>query len=72
MTDTTRSNPKHVHHGRTLAAWTGVIIAIVAFLVGGVALVLGPNWVMFWIAAALLVVAAIATRVLQVLGHGAE
>ena len=62
---------KHVHHGRTVAAWTGTSIAMVAFLLGGIALVI-QNWTMFWIAVALLVVSLIATKVLQVMGHGAR
>jgi hypothetical protein len=62
---------KHVHHGRTLAAWTGTTIAMVAFTVGGIAVVI-QNWTLFWICAALLVVALIATKVLQVMGHGAR
>ena len=32
---------KHVHHGRTLAAWTGSTIALIAFVVGGIAVVIG-------------------------------
>ncbi|MCW2803556.1 MAG: uncharacterized protein JWN06_1773 [Propionibacteriaceae bacterium] len=78
MTETTKQHVqhahhgKHVHHGRTPAAWTGVTIAMIAFLLGGIALVLGPNWVLFWISAALLAISLIATRVLQVLGYGAD
>jgi len=63
---------KHVHHGRTVAAWTGSVIAMAAFVVGGIAMVIGPNWVLFWIAVAMLVVAVIATKVLQVMGYGAN
>ena len=62
---------KHVHHGRTAAAWAGTSIAMVAFLLGGIAVVI-QNWMMFWIAVALLVVSLIATKVLQVMGHGAR
>jgi hypothetical protein len=62
---------KHVHHGRTAAAWAGTSIALVAFLVGGLALVF-QNWPIFWVGAALLVVALIVTKVLQVTGHGAD
>jgi hypothetical protein len=62
---------KHVHHGRTLAAWTGTTIAMVAFIVGGLAVVI-QNWTLFWICAGLLVVSLIATKVLQVMGHGAR
>jgi hypothetical protein len=62
---------KHVHHGRTLAAWVGTTIAMVAFIVGGIAVVI-QNWTLFWICAGLIVVALIATKVLQVMGHGAR
>ena len=62
---------KHVHHGRTLAAWTGTSIAMVAFILGGIAVVI-QNWPLFWVSVALLVVAVIATKVLQVMGRGAR
>jgi ABC-type bacteriocin/lantibiotic exporter with double-glycine peptidase domain len=65
------SSVKHVHHGRTLAAWTGTTIAMVAFILGGIA-VLIQNWPLFWVSVGLLVVAVIATKVLQVMGHGAH
>ncbi len=63
---------KHVHHGRTPAAWTGVTLGMIGFLLGGFAMVDGPNWTLFWISAAILVIALIAARVLQVLGYGAS
>lgn len=63
---------KHVHHGRTVAAWTGSVLAMAAFVLGGIAMVLGPNWTLFWIAVAILVFALIAAKVLQVMGHGAN
>ena len=65
------SPTKHVHHGRTLAAWVGTIVAMVAFIVGGIAVVI-QNWTLFWASAALLVISLIATKVLQVMGHGAD
>jgi hypothetical protein len=65
------SRGKHVHHGRTLAAWTGSAIALVAFLVGGIAVVL-QYWTLFWICAGLVVVAIILTVVLQRMGYGAH
>jgi uncharacterized protein DUF6704 len=62
---------KHVHHGRTLAAWTGSSIGLVAFIIGGIAVVL-QNWTMFGVAAVLAAVALIATVVLQRMGYGAS
>lgn len=38
-------------HGSTAAAWTAVAIIIVAFIVGGVAIILA-NWTLFWICVA--------------------
>jgi fatty acid desaturase len=62
---------KHVHHGRTLAAWIGSVIGLVAFIVGGIAVVL-KYWPMFWGAVGLAVVALIVTVVLQRMGYGAH
>jgi membrane protein YdbS with pleckstrin-like domain len=62
---------KHVHHGRTVAAWTGSVIALVAFIVGAIAVVF-QIWPMFWAAVALAVVALIVTVVLQRMGYGAH
>jgi len=62
---------KHVHHGRTQAAWVGSMLAMVAFLVGGIA-VMAQNWVLFGVAVVLIVGALVATKVLQALGRGAH
>ena len=62
---------KHVHHGRTLAAWVGSIIGLVAFIVGAIAVVL-KDWPVFWGAVGLAVVALIVTVVLQRMGYGAH
>ena len=61
---------KHVHHGRTVAAWVGSLIALLGFIVGAVGLVFG-SWPVFWVGGALLIVALIATVVLQKMGMGA-
>lgn len=62
---------RHVHHGRTPAAWVGVGIAMVGFLLGGIAVV-AQNWLMFTIAAVICVLALVAAKVLQVMGFGAS
>jgi hypothetical protein len=62
---------KHVHHGRTPAAWAGTSIAMVAIVVGGIAVII-QNWPLFWISAGLLVVSIIVTMVLRSMGHGAH
>ena len=61
---------KHVHHGRTAAAWAGSMLAMLAFILGGIAVVV-QNWVLFGVAVVVLVVALVVTKVLQVRGHGA-
>ena len=62
---------KQIHHGRTVAAWVGTTVAMVAFIVGGIAVVV-QNWPLFWAAAGLLVLGLIAAKVLQVMGYGAD
>ena len=71
LTHPTNRRGRHVHHGRTLAAWTGSVIALAAFVVGGIAVVI-QNWTLFWISGALCVVAIIGTVVLQRMGYGAH
>jgi len=76
MADTTEARSaaeqhKTVHHGRTAAAWVGSLIALFTFIVGGIAVMM-QNWVLFTIAAIVLVVGLIVTKVLQVTGHGAS
>ena len=71
MTYVTNRRGKHVHHGRTLAAWTGSGIALLAFILGGIAVV-AKIWPLFWVSVGLIVVALIATVVLQRMGYGAN
>jgi hypothetical protein len=62
---------KHVHHGRTLAAWTGSVIGLLAFIIGGIAVVF-QEWPLFWASVGLAVAALIVTVVLQRMGYGAN
>ncbi len=71
LTHPTSRRGKPVHHGRTLAAWTGSVIALIAFVVGGIAVVI-QNWPLFWASVGLAAVALIVTVVLQRLGYGAN
>ncbi len=42
------------NHGNTPAAWTAVGVAMIGFLVGGIAMMLTPiNFTLFWVGAAL-------------------
>lgn len=60
----------HDLHGNSPAAWTAVTIVLIAFTVGAIAMVLGPNWVLFWISVAIAVVGALTGKVMQLLGFG--
>jgi predicted phage tail protein len=62
---------QHVHHGRTLAAWAGSAVALLAFILGAVAVVI-QFWPLFWASVALAAVALIVTVVLQRMGYGAN
>ena len=59
----------HENHGHTVAAWTAVGIAMVAFLVGCIGVVIASPMV-FWIGIALLPVAGIAGKILGLMGYG--
>ncbi|GAA1554195.1 hypothetical protein GCM10009804_08850 [Kribbella hippodromi] len=60
----------HDLHGNSPAAWTAVAIVLLAFTVGAIAMVLGPNWVLFWISVGIAVLGALAGKVLALLGFG--
>ena len=60
----------HDLHGNSPAAWTAVTIVLVAFTLGAIAMVLGPNWVLFWISVAIAVIGALTGKVMQLLGFG--
>ena len=46
------------HHGRP-ASWVAVAIIIAGFIVGGIALPVGPVWWLFWLGAGIVVVGGI-------------
>jgi uncharacterized protein DUF6704 len=57
------------HHGNTPAAWTAVSVALLAFLVGAVGLVV-DNYLVFWIGVGILAVSAVVGKVMQAMGMG--
>lgn len=59
------------HHGNTPAAWTGVLVMLVGFVVGGIGLVV-DSMPVFWIGVALVPVGLIVGKVMQKMGLGAE
>jgi len=61
---------KHYHHGRTPAAWVGSGIAAAGFLLGTVAFLVGPNWMLFWISIAIVLLGAVVGGVMRKMGFG--
>ena len=50
---------EHPHFSGRPVSWVAVIIIIVGFLLGGIALVAGPLWALFWVGAGVVVVGGI-------------
>ena len=64
-------SPAHDDHGSTPAAWTAVTIIMIAFLVGGIGVLLAEQW-LFWFGVALIVVGVAVGKVMQMMGMGAQ
>lgn len=47
------------HHGRT-SSWIVVTIIVIGFIVGGVAMLIGPTWWVFWLGTGIVVLGSIA------------
>jgi hypothetical protein len=60
----------HDDHGSTPAAWTAVTIIMVAFVVGGIGVLIAQPWV-FWAGVALVLVGVVVGKVMQMMGMGA-
>ncbi len=61
---------EHDDHGSTPAAWTAVSIIMIAFLVGGLGILIGQAWV-FWAGVVLVAVGVVVGKVMQMMGMGA-
>ncbi len=57
------------HHGSTPAAWTAVLLCLVAFCVGAVGLIIG-SWLVFWVGIGLLAASVVVGKVMQIMGLG--
>ena len=60
---------EHEDHGHTVAAWTGVTIIMVAFLVGAYGVVIAQPTV-FWVGIGLIAVGVVVGKVLALMGYG--
>lgn len=71
MSDSTYESGQvdHVGHGNTPAAWVTVIVAMAAFVLGGVAVMM-QRQDMFYAAVVLLMVALVVGKVMQMMGLG--
>ena len=57
------------HHGNTPAAWTAVTVAMLGFVVGGIALMLDPiSMALFWVGCALGVASLVVFVVMAKMG----
>ncbi len=65
------SDEVHDNHGQTPAAWTAVIIIMVAFVVGCIAVVMAMPW-LFWVAVAFVFVGIGVGKVMSMMGYGAD
>ncbi|MGN6782577.1 MAG: HGxxPAAW family protein [Marmoricola sp.] len=59
------------NHGNTPAAWTAVTIGLLAFVVGGIGLMVASMTV-FWIGVALAPIAIVVGAVMGRMGYGAH
>jgi hypothetical protein len=57
------------HHGNTPAAWTGVTMLLVGFVVAGVGLMF-ESWLVFWIGCAIGAFGVLSGFVMSKTGHG--
>lgn len=61
---------EHEDHGHTVAAWTGVTIIMVAFLVGAIGLITSGVSTLFWTGVILGPVGLVVGKVLALMGYG--
>lgn len=59
------------HHGNTPAAWTGVMIILLGFTIGGIGMVVGSE-LLFWIGVAFLPTGVIVGKIMARMGLGVE
>ncbi|OUC99650.1 HGxxPAAW family protein [Streptosporangium minutum] len=53
-------------HGGSPKSWLAVIIILIGFTVGGVALCLGPNWMLFWVGAGIVAVGGVVALLVDI------
>ncbi|MGK4583811.1 HGxxPAAW family protein [Kitasatospora sp. HPMI-4] len=58
-------------HGHTPAAWTGVTISFIGFMVSGVAMIL-PNVLIVWAGIAVVLLGGVVGKAMQMAGMGKQ
>ena len=58
------------HHGNTPAAWTGVTLMLIGFVVGGIGLVIS-SMLLFWVGVALQPIGLVVGMIMAKMGMGA-
>lgn len=61
---------RYYHHSQSPAAWTGAIMAALGFLLAAVGAMLGPNWMVVTVGAALVVLSMVVALILKAVGLG--
>ena len=59
-------------HGSSPAAWTAVLVCLLGFTIGGIALIPEPNWPWFTVGVVLVVVSGVIGRVMAAAGLGVD
>ncbi|MBC6460821.1 HGxxPAAW family protein [Actinomadura sp. HBU206391] len=54
------------HAGRP-ASWIAVVVIFAGFLLGGIALPMGPNWILFWVGAGVVVAGGLVALVVDIM-----
>jgi hypothetical protein len=57
------------NHGQTPAAWTAVLMMLVGFTLGGVAVVISAIW-LFWVSLIVIVIGGVAGWIMKAMGMG--
>lgn len=60
------------HHGNTPAAWTGVTIMLIGWVVGAIGLMVSGVGLLFWIGVALQPIGLIVGAIMARMGMGAD
>lgn len=59
-------------HGSTPAAWTAVLVCLLGFTIGGIALIPEPNWTWFTVGVVITVLSGVIGRIMSAAGMGLD